>query len=97
MHVHPADSRAGQGVCFEEGQRLGMLEKRCDRQISEEGENLAPVAQLAAGDLPDDERVRHHLAVVQQLGERGVATAEMGDPDGGINQGQGRDRRRGGA
>ena len=88
MHIDVADALAVQPVAVDVGEYLiGLCHSR-HRQVLQQAKNGAAVAQAAAGDLADDERVGDYGAALQQFGQLRVASAQMVDPDGSVDEDQ---------
>jgi hypothetical protein len=79
-------------VAADEAEDLGVSRDDGLRQISQQAEHHARVAQPAERDLAQNERVPEHLASLEQAGEGGIPAAQMIDPDGGIDEQQLRSR-----
>ena len=81
MHVGPADASPGQCVAFHEPERLGVGGRSRHRQRLELRQKSHALAQVAAGDLTDDEGMAEHLPARQQTPEFGVGPAQVVNPD----------------
>jgi len=75
------DRTAGHGArpsaCATARSRLSSVQK---------GEDAPALAQRAAREFPDDERVEHHHTIVEQRRESAIPASQMVHPDGRIDQ-----------
>jgi len=86
VHVDPPDALPGEPPGFDESHCNVVIHERGARQRRHEREDLAPAPQVAARQFVDHERVGPHVPAVEPLLQQLVASAEVVDPDGGINQ-----------
>ena len=86
MDIDPADSQAVQMLLFEKPERLLVPGQRGLRQRDKKIQDLSPVPQVPAGQLPQDEWMPQNLFVTEQGTKPVVSPAEMIDPNGGIDQ-----------
>src|SRR5262245_66642405 len=62
MNVDPPQASAHQPLRVDPRKHLVVLDQYRARQGAQEGQNLSPIPKVAAGKLPDDERVAFDLA-----------------------------------
>ena len=85
LGVDPADPGSRKPMAAHEGEHFGIGRHTGAGQVREEVDQPR-VAQRAEGDLADDGGVAQHPRGLEQGGERGIATAEVVDPDGGVDE-----------
>ncbi len=59
-----------------------------DRMKRSAADHMAALADAAAGQLPDHERVGQHGRSIEQRDQAGVGTPQMVDPDRGVDEDQ---------
>jgi hypothetical protein len=75
-------------VGFDELKDLGVVTDRQGWQVINSGQDTIPMLHPSAGKLAYDERVNGHLHVLEQPDEDCIATTQVIDPDGRIDEDQ---------
>lgn len=85
MGVDPAQAQACEVLLIHQRQGLPMIGLPSLGEGFQQAQ-LFPVAEVAAGQLPDDEGVHQNLLRPQKRLQPGIAFPQVSDPDGGIHQ-----------
>src|SRR5262245_828152 len=88
MHVDEADTAPHQRTPLQEAKRLLVGCHWYRGQAAEQLEHLAPIPEVTAGQLADDEWMRQHTPGGELIGEGGASGAEMLHPDRRVDQDQ---------
>jgi hypothetical protein len=67
MDIYPTKTTAIKLFQFYEMQQLFLLRHTCLGQCREQSEYLPAIAQIAASQFADDERMAQHMLVLEQL------------------------------
>ena len=86
MSVEPADTRAGEPVCFDEYEHFIVLGNRKLRQSTQHCKDLRTWVKPSASEFPNDKGVAFNLIVKQQHLQAVIARAQMINPDRGVDQ-----------
>ena len=86
MCVDPPDPRSRQGRRLDETKHLVVVGDLGERERLQQRQHLRPVAQVAAGNLTDHERVGPHLSFVEIAGKGRVPVAEVLHPNRGVDE-----------
>jgi hypothetical protein len=86
VYVDEANAASHQRVLFEKYERFGVTGDRCGGKMCQEFEQLRPILQIAARDLPNDEWMDANAACFQCVDEPPIAGAQVLNPDGSISE-----------
>lgn len=86
MNVDPAESLPRKSPLLDQGQDLVVFGLGYPRQRVHEREDFLAVPKGAAGKFSKNERVDFHLAVLEKGRQSGVASPQMIDPHGAVDQ-----------
>ena len=86
MNVDPAEAAAHQAMALYEREHLMVRRNGHGGQCVEKTEDFFTLAEIAATELADYERMRPDDAVVQLRDKRGVPAAQMVDPYGRVGE-----------
>ncbi len=89
MDIDVADASAMKPVAVDEAKDLVTVGNRSLRQVAQQFQDRCAIAQTAARDLAEDERMHDDTATIERVGELVIATAQMVDPHGRVDQDQG--------
>ena len=78
MRIDVAEPLAHQAPALDQRQHFRLRGQRRGRQLLEQPEQRGAVRQGAAGELADDEWMYGDLAILQRIGQHGIATAPKG-------------------
>jgi hypothetical protein len=88
MDIDPADAAARKLVAVDELEGLVMIRRLRSRHLPKKAEDFRPSLQPTERQLTQDERVDENQPVAQESLKPRVASAQMVDPDRGIDQDQ---------
>jgi hypothetical protein len=74
VHVDPTQAAPHQLSCFDEPQDLCMARRLNVGELSERGKEYGASSQIAARQLPDDERMRPNLSLFEEIDESSIAS-----------------------
>jgi hypothetical protein len=86
VDVDPSDTLRHEPMRLDELQDFLMIAQRGVRQGRQECQDLAPSRQGTAGEFADHEGMSPHFAAAQAIRQEIIASAEVIDPDGGIDE-----------
>jgi hypothetical protein len=95
VHVYISQAPPGQIAHLEEGDDLIVAGHRSPGKLSQQGDDLCSVLQVAARQLADDERMAEDLPGLQESDQPLVAVSQVIDPDRRVDQDGYRSRRLG--
>jgi hypothetical protein len=84
--VDVAEAASEQGFAIYEAEDLGVRRQFGARQVRKCAENNFALANLAKREFANDKGVHQHPTCVEQLREPAAASAQMIDPDRGIDE-----------
>ncbi len=80
MHIDISDTFAMKLVTGNEAKHLVTVGNRGPGQAAQQFQDRCSIAQAAARDLTENERMHDYAAAIARVGERGVTTVQMVDP-----------------
>jgi hypothetical protein len=86
MNINETEARTGQAVPFDEREELVIVNRRNRGKLGEKGQNLLPVFQMTARKLSDNERMAHHVSVLEESRESRIPAVQMVHPDRCVHQ-----------
>src|SRR4051812_39385005 len=89
MRIDVPDARSHQSPALDHRHHFPVVGLSRSGKLLEQVHYLRAVANPATRELTDDERMRHHFAIIESLRELGVSAPQMVDPDGSVDQDHG--------
>ena len=86
MHINEPEASTPDGLALDEYEYFRVASDGRDRKFVEYGQDLGPIAQIPAGKLPDNERMREHILHFQLSEKSPIFRAKVIDPDRSVHQ-----------
>ncbi len=81
MGVTVSDARSVKQMNFDQVTNFPIFRNDGLRQIVHFSQNLPPISQAAQGHFANDDRMHHHLGLIEQMSKERVGDTEMISPD----------------
>ena len=86
MDINPAQASPHQTVALKKREHFVVTGYRRMRKRGEGAQQLVSLREVSTRQLPDDEGMGPNLSLFEQRDQRGVASTQVIDPDGRIDQ-----------
>jgi hypothetical protein len=86
VDIDPSNTLCHELARLDEIENLLMIHDRSVRQGGQESQDLPPSCEAPAGKFANHERMGPYLTIQQATCQEGIASAQVIDPDGGIDE-----------